>query len=767
MSRAGTRSVPLRVVEIANGPGHGIGAAALGKYFAVLGHHVAKVEAPGGDPLRAIGVLGADGVGLTFTALNEGKRHVVLEANQAGPRVLDGLLGAADVLITDLEPAAAAAAGIGYADLRDRHPDLLVVAITTYGVDSALADEAGDSLLAECYGGLATMIGHHDRRPLALGGEQAAHAAAVAGLLGAMISLRDPSATGGLVDVALCDVAAYMDWKADIGFATTGLVAARGDPHRGRWRLVRAVDGWIGVIYQPEQWDAVVELVDEPGLRDPRLRDEGFRSRHEREWWPVIERWAGARPKEEIYRGAQALGLPFGFCADMADLVGSAQLRGRGFLQPGQASAVGVLPPVTPALRNRPGGGPRADDSGPARHHLPLDPPTGPGDARVPPLAGVVVLDFGTITAGAAASRLLADYGATVIKIESPSRPDPFRRWMPPGSAVSVAAQGADASPLFDSNNAGKLSLSVDLTSPSGRVLVRELARRADVVIENFRVGVPERLGIGRAELAEINPDLVYVSLSSQGQQGPESRFRSYGSTLDLLSGLASVTGYDEQTPVWSSSEVNYPDQIAAMLGAALAVYAVARDIRGVHLDVSQREVVAWTLADRIAEFRRTGEVARPEGNRRPGRFPHDTFATRDDRWIAVSCQTPDQRRLLAEKVGVPGLGEPERGTRPDGDERLADALARWVRRRSARDAVRALRDAGVPCAPVSTAEDRAADPHFTRRRVFVSEGQRRVKGFPFVLSRYEPPTPVPAPELGRDNEAIMRSLRLAPTRPH
>ncbi|GAA5163222.1 CoA transferase [Pseudonocardia eucalypti] len=762
MSRAGARSGPLRVVEIANGTGHGIGAAALGRYFAVLGHHVVKVEPPGGDPLRGIGVLGADGVGLTFTALNEGKSQVVLEADQAGPQVLDGLLEGADVLISDLGPAAATAAGIDYAELRDRRPDLLVVAITSYGIDSALADEAGDSLLAECYGGLATMIGHHDRRPLALGGEQAAHAAAVAGLLGAMISLRD-AAGGGLVDVALCDVAAYMDWKADIGFATTGLVAGRGDPRSGRWRMVRAADGWIGVIYQPEQWDAVVDLVGEPDLRDPRLRDEGFRARHEHEWWPVIERWAGVRPKEEIYRRAQARALPFGFCADIADLARSAQLRVRGFLQPDQTSAGSVLPPVTAALRSAPGvGGAR-----PVGPHLFLDPPTEPADGRVAPLTGVVVLDFGTITAGAAASRLLADYGATVIKVESPSRPDPFRRWTPPGSAVSVAGQGADASPMFDSNNAGKLSLSMDLTSPSGRALVHELARHTDVVIENFRVGVPEKLGIGRAELAEINPDLVYVSLSSQGQQGPESRFRSYGSTLDLLSGLASVTGYDERSPVWSSAEVNYPDQIAAMLGAALAVYAVARDIRGVHLDISQREVVAWTIADRIAEFRSTGEVARPEGNRRPGRFPHDTFATRDGRWIAVSCDTPDQRRRLAEAVGVPWLREPEPGAGSGhaGELWLAGRVAGWARRRGASDAVRALRDAEVPCVPVSTASDRAGDPHFARRRVFVSEDRRRIKGFPFVLSRYVPPTPAPAPELGRDNEAIVRSLEHAPAR--
>jgi len=146
-----------------------------------------------------------------------------------------------------------------------------------------------------------------------------------------------------------------------------------------------------------------------------------------------------------------------------------------------------------------------------------------PAETAPAPLAGVVVLDLGTITAGAATSRLLADYGATVIKVESPGRPDPFRAWTPPGSAISVSADATYVSPVFESNNAGKLGVALDLKTDAGRRGFHALAARADVVVENFRVGVTERLGIDFGSLRELNPRLVYLSLSSQGQDGPEA----------------------------------------------------------------------------------------------------------------------------------------------------------------------------------------------------------------------------------------------------
>ncbi len=299
---------------------------------------------------------------------------------------------------------------------------------------------------------------------------------------------------------------------------------------------------------------------------------------------------------------------------------------------------------------------------------------------------------------------------------------------------------------MFESNNAGKTGVLCDLDTPAGREEFLDLVRDADVVVENFRVGVTDKLGIGYGRLREVNPGLIYLSLSSQGQDGPEARYRSYGSTLDLISGLVSVTGYDSGHPAWSSFDVNYPDQLVSLLGAAAVVYCLRHGIRGTHLDIAQREVVSWSLAEFIADYQRHGRVGQPSGNRRPGRTPHDTYQCGDGRWMAVACRRDADRAALGDLVGLPGSGGSEQWWLDRQDEADA-AIARWALRRDRDGCLSALAGAGVPAVPVLTADERAAEPHFVSRRVFL-EGSPRVKGFPLVLDGYVPPRPSPAPTL-------------------
>jgi crotonobetainyl-CoA:carnitine CoA-transferase CaiB-like acyl-CoA transferase len=753
----------LRVVEVARD----VAGPALGRILAALGHHVIKCEPPDGDPLRRREPLDSTGVGLAFTALNADKHSMIADPSDPRGRArISELLHRADLLITDLNPAAAEAVGLGASEITRRWPGLVTVSITPFGLTGDWANRDGDSLLAESYGGLASMIGQNGGRPLSLGGEQAAHAAAATGLLGAMLALHRRGRTGGdgdLVDVALCDVAAYMDWKSDIGFAVTRRVPSRVDASSRPWRMIRAADGWIGVIFQPDQWPALVKLVGDHSLADPRLGSDKTRRAAPEAWWPAIERWAAVRPKEQIYHHAQQLGLPFGYCADVADLATSRQLRARGFLTHAGPAAPAVAALVTSTeLPWRCGAAPTLgehQDHANADWDRPTHDRVGTTPKRAAPLTGLVVLDFGTITAGAATSRLLADYGATVIKIESASHPDPFRRWTPPGRAQSAA--GADAtngSPLFASNNAGKLGVTLDLRTEQGKADAYRLVAVADVVVENFRVGVTKRLGIDYDTLHHINPDLIYLSLSSQGQRGPEAHYRSYGSTLDLLSGLASVTGYDQTHPIWSSSDVNYPDQIVAIFGAALIAYCMQQGIRDAHLDVAQRDVVSWTLADRIADFEHNGRIAVPEGNRRPGSTPHDVYpCAKPDTWIAISCRTATQRGALARLITPAWESRSESWWIGHTDD-IDRAITAWTTTRTREDCGTALCAAGVPCAPVLTAADRAAEQHFRDRRVFLDTPQR-LKGFPMVMRNFAPPAPGPAPTLGADTDRVISTV--------
>ncbi|MFI0480247.1 CoA transferase [Actinomadura sp. 9N215] len=770
----------LRVVELSGG----VATKVCGRLLAGLGHDVVLCEPPGGDALRTRAPLDEHGVGFAFSSLDADKRSVVADLDTPdGRTALHHLLDRADLLLTGLGPDRARAAGLTAPEIRDAWPGLVAVSITAAGLDDPRSDHPGDSLLAECYGGLASMIGEPDRPPLSLGGEQAAHAAAFAGLLGGMLALsrRARAGQGDVVDVALCDVAAYIDWKSDIESAVAGTAPTRTGATAGQWRIVRAADGWAGVIFAPEQWDLLIELVNGSAPAVPADPER---------WWPVIERWAARLPKRTIYERAQALGLAVGFSADLGDLRADGQYRSRGFFrgprQDGRTSAPVGPPAHAAGLPWRAGPPPALGDGAPAaaqewehpRRQAPVrctsapalhegttphtDPvacggtaPLTPRNGADAPLAGVTVLDLGTITAGAATGRLLADYGATVIKVESASHPDPFRHW-----PVAGQAPDTDVSPMFESNNAGKLGVVLDLKTGAGRETLHRLAARADVVIENFTVGVTKRLGADFETLRAVNPRLVYLSLSSQGQDGPEAGRRSYGSTLDLLSGLASVTGYPDGGPMWSSGEVNYPDQAASLFGAALVAYCLERGVRGVHLDVSQRELISWTLADRIAEHAATGVLPAPTGNRRPAGTPHDVYpCAGDGQWVAVACHGQAERDALADLVAPGELAGRSEEWWWEHEDLVDELIGSWTRARSREECVRALTEAGVAAAPVLSAAERGREPRFGERRVFLGDRGSRRKGFPFTMRGYAPPDPAPAPALGQDQEAVLADL--------
>ncbi|HPU54338.1 MAG TPA: CoA transferase, partial [Burkholderiaceae bacterium] len=253
------------------------------------------------------------------------------------------------------------------------------------------------------------------------------------------------------------------------------------------------------------------------------------------------------------------------------------------------------------------------------------------------PLTGVRVIDFGQLTAGANTSAMLADLGADVIKIESPANLDLFR-------AIGAPDRGADwwnRSPPFRFSNRNKRSIALDLKSAEGLAQVRELIARSDVVVENFRRGVLERLGLDYARLRELNPRVVLASISSQGETGPNRLHASFGSTLDATGGLAALTGYAEGDPQISGSDVNYPDQVVSLISAGL-ILAALKQVRssgqGTRLDISQREIVSFLIGEEIvAAGADPARQTQRAGNREAGVLLQDCFRCADGRWLALS----------------------------------------------------------------------------------------------------------------------------------
>jgi benzylsuccinate CoA-transferase BbsF subunit len=394
-------------------------------------------------------------------------------------------------------------------------------------------------------------------------------------------------------------------------------------------------------------------------------------------------------------------------------------------------------------------------------------------------LDGIRIIDFGTITAGANATQILADLGADVIKIESASRPDTFRAWQRDASSTVIAPDGRAASDpwnrayYFNMVNRNKRGICLELKDERGRELILRLAKMSDGVAENFRHGVIDRLGAGYADLSAANPSIVMISIGSQGADGPESEYGSYGSTLDALSGLMSITGYaDSPRPYWSSEEINYPDQVASTFSAGLLMAMLRlrnRTGQGSYIDLSQRELVTNLIGEYVLQREAGGPLPGLVGNARPGLAPNDCYrCSGDDAWVAITCASDAEWATLCAAIDRPDLVEDARfATETDRQAHQAEMrleLERWTTRLSKREAMDRLQAAGVRAGAVLTGADMLADAHLRARGYYQSvdhpsAGRQTMRVAPYQLSDTPPTIRTPAPKLGQHTESVLREL--------
>lgn len=361
------------------------------------------------------------------------------------------------------------------------------------------------------------------------------------------------------------------------------------------------------------------------------------------------------------------------------------------------------------------------------------------------PLSGKRVIDFGQLTAGANTSAMLADLGADVIKIESPANLDLFRLV----GAVDRDPGWWNRSPAFRFSNRNKRSMALDLKTDEGRRLARELIAESDVVVENFRRGVLERLGLEYPALQAANPRIVLASISSQGETGPYRLHASFGSTLDASGGLAAMTGYDGGAPLVSGSDVNYPDQVVSLLAVGLILAAlrdVARTGAGTRLDISQREIVSFLLGEQIvAAGAQQHSVTARRGNTDDDVVLQDCFACADARWIAVTVVDAASATRVLELTG-PGPS-------------LRGSLTAWCIVRSASDAAAMLAQACISAVPVMNGLDLLDATQLWGAALSSDRHGDLVKGMPYAFAGLPFAVRCAAPDLGQDTNDILRDV--------
>jgi crotonobetainyl-CoA:carnitine CoA-transferase CaiB-like acyl-CoA transferase len=772
--------------------------------LADLGADVVQIEPPGGSSARRRGpFLKGDPdpeKSLHWLAYSRNKRSLVLDLEDAAERnELLRLVEGADFLIESQGADAMAALGLGYDDVAACNPGLVYVSITPFGPDGPKADYLATDLIVQAASGSMALNGEPDRAPLRAGGISAWTYAGIEAAGAALVAHHERvrSGRGQRVDVS--------------GLLSTNLAAVFSllSGSLGGARAQRAGGGLqLGPLYAPFIWEAadgfasLTLMFGGPGAAFFQnflawMREEGALNAEdaERDWsgtigqvltgqaeasivTGLIERIAAflrARTKAELLAAALSRELLLVPVSTVEDVFQSEQLAERGYWRDVEQDGGTLRYPgpfaslsQTPIRQGRPA--PRVGEH--TREILAEPPRKSPGmpEARSTsgskdlPLAGLKVLDFMWVMAGPYSTRVLADYGATVIKVES-SSPMDLVRVLPP---FYGGVPGPENSASFGSLNAGKRSLSLDLRNPESREVVRDLVRWADVVTESFSAGAMKGLGLDYESLRAIKPDLIMVSSCLFGQTGPLSSMAGYGTMGAAVAGLVQPTGWPDRAPCGPFGP--YTDWLAPRLTVPTLLAALdhrRRTGQGQHVDQAQAESALHFMVPALLDYAANGRVIDRVANTDPQMAPHGVYlADGDDEWVAIAVRDDVDWERLCSVIESPGLASDPRLASLAGRLEHADeidaALTDWTRVRGASSCELALQQAGVPAHAVVHAERASEEPQFEGHFVqapHALHGTASVESSRYRLSRTPARVERAAPTIGQDTDAVLSEL--------
>lgn len=762
-------------------------ASFCSKLLADLGAEVTKVEPPGGDSSRWIGPFWKNTPhpekSLSFWYNNTNKLGITLNLEIKEEReVFRQLASKADVIIETFPPGYLEKLGLGYDSLSRLNPRLILASVTSFGQTGLYKHYKSCDIITSATGGQMYVCGAHDTPPLKPYGEQSYYAASLFAAIGILIALREQnySGRGQYIDISLQEaVAATLEHVLVHYFSDRAIPQRQGGSHpNDSLYLLPCKDGYVLLVVDRE-WDVLVDWLDSEGmagdLKEERWQEEEYRRQHWSHIADVLTRWTKSHTRSELLEIAHLMRLPWAPIASLEEMINSPQLSERSFfasVEHPEIAGVGLKPrtykyPGPPYKFSYP---PRDMRRAPligehnAKLHQEKSRPsmgeaTGLQDSKMVKnaLDGLRILDFSWLMAGPYATRILADFGAEVIKVQS---------------RKTATGAESNATHYFNTWNRNKLGITLNMNHPKARDIALRLVKISDVVMENFTPRVKSNWGLSYDKLREIRPDIIMLSMSAMGQSGPWRNFAALGPTIQAFSGITQLTSFPQGTPLGLG--YSYADPISGLF-AILAILAAlehrGKTGQGQYIDISEYECMCSLLGPAILDYTINHNVATPQGNS-PGHIaaaPYGCYkCSGEDRWCVIAVSSEEEWQALCHVLGAPPWSKEERFSTLPGRERHAEELnqllEQWAIEHTPEEVMNSLQQAGVPAGMVEDANDLANDPHLKARNFFIQAehpvlGKTTSDNTPIRLSRTPARLRRAAPLLGQDNHYVYKEL--------
>lgn len=782
MTASSTRtSAPLhglRIIETGSLPA----AAYCARLFADFGAEVLKLEPSGGDPgrqaLPRIDIGGGDQESAEFSYLNFNKQSLTGSKER-----LHTLLAGADVLIDGMSAAERRAAGVDHAALAKTHPQLVIADVSWFGSSGPYRDYQGSDAVCRALAGLVKLVGPVEGPPLALADYQSSIIGGLSTFIPVMAALmaRLDGARGRNIEVSVHESAValaeldlsrlapgYVERRAGINLFTAG----------GTLGIFRCKVGWLGMTFNsPAQWKSFCGMAGMPELgEDPNYYISVERARRAKELEQRLSPRFMERTAREWLEEALRLKLPFAVVPEMSEVLALDIFQQRGAIvdvqtgtqtvrAPGNPLRLGLTPPRAGGRVPRPGEQDATITQEKSPSSFSAFAPVKADAAAKLPLAGMRVIDLSMGWAGPLATRMLADLGADIIKVEACKYPDWWRGQE--RHAAMFEQTLYEKTQRFNYMNRGKRGITLDLTTPEGARLVKQLVAGADAVIENNSAGVLPKLGLDYPRLAEVNPSLVMLSMNAFGSGTAWSELRAYGSTLEHACGLPTVSGPEGTPP--TQNHVAYGDAISGLNACSALLTALLhrkRTGQGQFIDLGQVECMLTLCAPWVIEQSANGRIGPRLGNRHPMHAPHGVFrCAGEDEWVLVAVTSDAMWPALCKVAGLDRLAGDASLARASGRRQRQDeieaALSAWTSGRSKDEVMTLLQQAGVAAGAVLSPGELLHDRHLKARdfwqyidRPFI--GVHPQASAPFREGGQPYPVPHAAPTLGQYNAEVL-----------